>query len=185
MISTFGKIENDQYKQLIHYLVNKCDAFTFCLPNFGKKAILTNQSHYSDNPNLHGFNFLDNSENFELYKDRTLPKIDIVKNQIIKKYYDIKYASSSYDREREIYIVTINSSLNTDFFDNYGLFDWRYPNYPEDICFYLNGKCFMESVAHSAILLSRFPLKSDLAEVARLWAWTVLPFLSLPMKTAL
>lgn len=148
MISTFGKIKGSQYKHLIDFLLNKCDVFTFCLPNFGKKEICTNRSFCSDNPNTNGFSLLDNGENFEFYKKKTLPKIDMVKNQIIKKYYDINYASSRYDREREIYLVKIDSLLNINFFDNSGLFDWKYPNYPEDICFYANGKCFMETVSH-------------------------------------
>jgi hypothetical protein len=32
-----------------------------------------------------------------------------------------------------------------------GLYKWIYPNLPEDLCFYKNGKCFLRSVAHEKL----------------------------------
>lgn len=146
MIEVFEDIRGEKYQRLIAYLLNKCDTFTFCLPDFGKRAYF----HHESGSFLDKYyvSSLDDGLPFQTYKTRVAPKVELVKDHLRKVFCDIKYCTNLYDREREIYVVKIDSSLNADFFASDGLSEWRYPNFPEDICFYKNGQCFIETVTH-------------------------------------
>lgn len=39
MIQLLGKIKDKKYYPLIDFLFDRCDYFTFCVPNFGKIVI--------------------------------------------------------------------------------------------------------------------------------------------------
>ena len=134
MIEVFEDIRGEKYQRLIAYLLNKCDTFTFCLPDFGKRAYF----HHESGSFLDKYyvSSLDDGLPFQTYKTRVAPKVELVKDHLRKVFCDIKYCTNLYDREREIYVVKIDSSLNADFFASDGLSEWRYPNFPEDICFY-------------------------------------------------
>ena len=135
-----GKIN---YLELIHYLLKKSDVFTFCLPNFGKYVETLDGERIVE--------YLDDGTLFSEYKNKVMPKIEKIRTHQLKMYFSENYANNSYDREREIYIVKIDDCLNNSFFENDGLFAWKYPHFPEDICFYKDGKCFMESVSHEKL----------------------------------
>lgn len=147
MLEIIGDIRLAQYSELIKFLLRKCDAFTLCLPNYGKRAYFQQNQDKSKSIKYYVAQIDDGSQ-FERYKNRVSSKIDIVANHLISVRYDVIYGSNLYDREREIYIFNIDSTINSAFFDNVNVFDWRYPDFPEDLCFYKQGQCFMEVVAH-------------------------------------
>lgn len=131
---------DENYYYFIDYLLKKSDIFTFSLPNFGK-LIRT----YDDERVIKQ---LDDGSDFFRYKKKCMNKIKKITDHQIKMYRSEKYGRSIYDREREIYVVRIDDSLDRSFFNNKGLFDWQYPKYPEDFCFYRNGQCVMNSISH-------------------------------------
>ena len=137
---TAEDIGKKQYCKLIFYLLKKCEFFTFCLPDFGKLIRVSDGERTAQR--------LDDGSSFISYKNKVMPEIEKISTHLVHVYESEIYGTNGYDREREIYVVKIDDSLDVSFFDNHSLFDWRYPDFPEDICFYKEGKCYMETVAH-------------------------------------
>ena len=133
-------IAKQNYNELIQYLLKKCDIFTFCLPDFGKLVRNVDDQRMVQR--------LDDGSEFYSYKNKVMPKIEKILSHQLKIYHSECYVANSYDREREIYVVSIDEWIDVSFFENDRLFAWRYPDFPEDLCFYKEGKCFMELVAH-------------------------------------
>ena len=144
MITLTGEdISKKQYRDLILYLLKKCEFFTFCLPDFGKLITVSDGERTAQR--------LDDGSAFISYKNKVMPEIEKLSTHLVQVYESEIYGLNEYDREREIYVVKIDDSLDASFFDNHSLYDWRYPGFPEDICFYKDGKCFMETVAHEQL----------------------------------
>ena len=135
---------DEHYYYFIDYLLKKSDTFTFAVPNFGKYICPFGSCPY----NKGRVQYLDDGSEFLKYKEKVMPKIEKIKSHISEMYCSEKYGRTTYDREREIYVVKIDEFLDRSFFENVGLFDWRYPDFLEDFCFYKNGECVMESISH-------------------------------------
>ena len=149
MITLTGEdISQKQYSDLILYLLKKCEFFTFCLPDFGKLIRVSDGERTAQR--------LDDGSAFISYKNKVMPEIEKLSTHLVQVYESEIYGLNEYDREREIYVVKIDDSLDASFFDNHSLYDWRYPDFPEDICFYKDGKCFMETVAHEQLCFFYF-----------------------------
>ena len=136
-------ISKQNYNELIYYLLKNCDVFAFCLPDFGKLV-----RNVDDQRTVQR---LDDGSEFYSYKNKVMPKIEKILSHQLKIYHSECYGTNSYDREREIYVVSIDESIDTSFFESDRLFAWRYPNFPEDLCFYKDGKCFMELISHEQL----------------------------------
>ena len=149
MITVTEDIVKPYYDELIQYLLKKCDVFTFCLPNFGKLIRTINGQKT--------IKYLDDGSVFSSYKNKVMPRIEKTLTRQLKIYHSECYGTNSYDREREIYIVAIDKFMDISFFDNERLFAWRYPNFPEDICFYKEGRCFMELISHEQLCFFYLP----------------------------
>jgi hypothetical protein len=143
MITITKNICKATYYVLINYLLEKSDIFTFSVPNFGKYISPFGEERI--------VKYLDDGSEFLEYKNKVMPKIEKITDHLLKMYCSEKYGTNTYDREREIYVVKIDESLDRSFFENVGLFDWRYPNFPEDFCFYKNGQCVMELISHEEL----------------------------------
>ncbi len=150
MVSIFEKINGNAYDKLIALLLKKCDTFTFALPNFSKETVTEKNHVMFPEKEIGDVEYVENGTNFDAYQKRVAPKIELIRSHIVKEYCDVEYGTSLYGYEHEIYVVKIDESLNMAFFENEGLHEWLYPNYPEDLCFYRNGICFLETVAHES-----------------------------------
>ena len=148
MIEILSDIEKKQYDLFIKFMLKKCDIFTFFLPNFGKEVVAVDNIFKFPNDEIGTIKYNHSYTDFQSYKKRVSERIDLISNNIIKKFNDVKYCGDVYTYDCEIYIVKINKFLNIDFFSSHSLFDWKYPFLPEDICFFKEGKCFMRSIAH-------------------------------------
>lgn len=121
------KIENPVYNLLITYLHNCCDVATFSLCDFHE-----------------GFDAYE-SRMEELFAASSLNKF------IIRKYWDSEYCNSVSGYSYEIYVVSLSKETIRFFMLGLGLYNWLFPYLPEDLCFYRNGKCFLESISHERI----------------------------------
>lgn len=148
MITITKNICNADYYAFINYLLKKSDMFTFSVPNFGKYICPFAQERV--------VKYLDDGSDFLRYKKKVMPRIKKIEDHQIKMYCSEIYAGNTYDREREIYVIKIDESLDRSFFENVGLFDWRYPDFPEDFCFYNNGQCIMELISHEKLCFCFF-----------------------------
>lgn len=155
MITLTTEITKDQYCLLIGYILKICDSFACSLPNFDK--IFTNMDLLQGVEDISPFmkdsffRYLDDGVAFEAYKTKVSSRLKLIADHQIKSYKSLRFATNLYDREREIYVYRIDSDLNFDFFETEGLFTWRYPGLPEDLCFYRNNKIYMEVIAHEEL----------------------------------
>ena len=149
------ELTKNQYRSLMKYVLKKCDKFACSLPNFGKMFIDTDLLGWCEDvsPYMNDsfFEYLDDGTAFDEYKKKTIPQLDLIADHLTENYKSVKFGTNLYDREREIYVYQIDSNLNFDFFEKDGLFSWRYPNAPEDLCFYRNGQIYMEVIAHEQL----------------------------------
>ena len=51
----------------------------------------------------------------------------------------------------DIYYLILNDELKSEILSKKSLYDWHYPNSLEDICFFKDGYCFLETVAHEGL----------------------------------
>ena len=154
------EMTKEQYRALIQYVLRKCDSFACSLPNFGKMFVDMELLNNSDDISVYMkdsyFRYLDDGSDFEEYQKRVSSQLNLIADHQIKKYKSLEFATNLYDREREIYVYQIDSDLNFDFFEKEGLFSWRYPNSPEDLCFYRSGQIYMEVIAHEQLCFFNF-----------------------------
>lgn len=151
-------ISNDKYKKFICFVLDNAEYFSFQLPNVNhflvteKNSALLLEEMKSDIAVL-----TDNkkeNKTFVEYKNKTLPLIDIIRSQIVSVVYDVSYCDDIYNYGTEAYIVKIDDidSCKKFLFSAKSLFSWKYPEFPEDICFIRNGKCWIRSIAHEQML---------------------------------
>lgn len=153
MLEILSGLNNEQYNLFIQFMLKRSDVFTFFLPNFQKKMVTVDNKKMFDDLEIGTTICYDDGENFLAYKQCVAPRIELIEKNIIRRFIDVKYCGDIYNYECEIYVVKIDNTLNDDFFSVKGLWDWKYPYFPEDICFYKNKKCFMRSIAHEEMCM--------------------------------
>ncbi len=146
MIQLIGKIKDRRYYPLIDFLFDRCDYFTFCVPNFGK--IVINEKNAEASFYEIGHTETNDVEDFNEYKKMVDSGLLSIKKNIIKTYYDTEYLGSIYEYECETYIVKFEEATMGFLKATEGLYSWQYPIMPEDLCFFQGERCYLRSVAH-------------------------------------
>ena len=152
MIQIISKIEASQYHKLIDYLFSKCDIFTFQVANYYQEYLTYKNTKYFLHCDLNNYTNEEDCDQYIEYKTRIMKYIDQFKNFFIAEYVDVEYIGygvSTY--KREIKVVKLDKSLVDILKTTNGLYDWKFPNMPEDLCFYSKGKCLLSSVAHEGL----------------------------------
>ncbi len=148
MLIAKGKIDGWLYVKLINYLLIRCDVLTFKLPNFNHLTLSDEAKKYFPQYKLKGdFQEINNKEFFE-YKENISNTLEQFEPFYLKEYIDFKYFDTIQGYDAEIKIVKIDESLDFILTAISGLYDWVYPEKPEDLCFFSKGKCFLKSIAH-------------------------------------
>jgi len=111
------------YNSLITYLHKHCDTISFLIPDF-EYAVGVN------------------------YEVRIQQLMAVVEPFIVKNYKSDEYCYRKTKGLYNIYNVAFHRDLIEVICSVRGLYNWIYPYFPEDLCFYKNGKCFLESIAH-------------------------------------
>lgn len=130
MLIIKNDIKDYKYDDLLSYMTLRCDTFTFVVPDFETNSPA-------------GFR----SNDFIEYKKRINWRLDALKPYIIKVYNDKDYFGNWQDYYQEIYVVQFNE-FSKGCLASSSLYSWKYPELPEDLCFFSKGKCFLRSVAH-------------------------------------
>lgn len=160
-------ISDDKYKKFICFVLENSEYFSFQLPNVNhflvteKNSALLIEEMKSDIAAL-----TDNkkeNKTFIDYKNKTSQLIDIIRSQIVSVVYDVSYFDDIYNYGTEVYTVKIDDidSCKKFLFSAKSLFTWKYPDFPEDICFIRNGKCWIKSIAHENLLFFEDITKSE------------------------
>lgn len=119
-------LNEKNYKTLIMYLYKHCEIITFLVPDFNYAV---------------GVN----------YEDRIKPLLEDIKPFIQNNYVSDEYCDRKTEGIYNIYRVNFDYYITEVLCSVPGLYKWIYPNLPEDLCFYKNGKCFLRSVAHEKL----------------------------------
>jgi len=146
-------ITGENYRHFIKYALEQSDVFTFCIPNFEYLRVTDKNRFFADEEDIADCatptNIKDN-EYFKAYKQNVKPLLNIIEDQIIITYNETAYHDQIRNHDMEIYIVGIKDFDKCfEFLTSAGsLFSWRADKYPEDICFFNNGCCWLQSIAH-------------------------------------
>ncbi len=148
MIEMFDQMEflsGEKYYRFIDFLLTKCDAVTFFLPNYGTifKCFVNAQDEYT----ACKLNIERNNDKFVRYKEKLQSFLSELESKIIDTYTDIKYFDEISNYEREIYVLKFDSET-ADVFKTFKSFYWRCPEQPEDLRFFSNGVCYLETIMH-------------------------------------
>ena len=112
-----------QYLMFVERCFFECDVFSFCLPVFGKNE-------------------------FTEYKNKIKPILNTFKSNLIYAEQTKCYLDQKTEHINEVYYYNTLGLSCEPFNQLESIYDWRYPNFPEDICFYKNGECWLQSIAH-------------------------------------
>lgn len=147
-------ITEEKYIKLIKYLFNRCDKFSFHMPNFNHSK----SNFMNICKNDEGENDLEYSEYLENCNQILFRCKDfIISTRVDSKYYEQKFTYST-----KIYNLRLGKSL-MDIFENYHLLDWQYPALPEDPIFYSNGNEWLEIIGHEKISIIHNETKEDIS----------------------
>jgi hypothetical protein len=120
MLTITTDIKGRKYEALIEYAYVRCDAFSFRLPHLS---------------------------GYDGYKERVMPVLEKLRPYVIKQYTGTEYFWST-GVEADIYVVSLAEELKDTLLSHSRLFDWQYPEAPEDLCFISKGKCWLSCIAH-------------------------------------
>ena len=134
-----GKIKKDVYKKLIEYASSKSDAVMFVSKKIGftekQKTVLDKNMHVMKN-NLKDF-FLYSRNGCRWIFSECLP-----------------YSNCDpieFDKMFEIMFFIPQGKVLDYLFSNDNLYNWLNPNYPEDISFFKDGYCWLNSITHEEL----------------------------------
>ena len=140
-------ISKKAYNELLLFLIKKSDTYMFHLPNMGK--ILVNQRNHKDSPDYPlGYTEIDDQKDHFNYVDKVKIHLKKIQSDIISSHIDTGYLEQTFNIEIEVFNVNV-SEKTFDFFSiTDSFYEWQYPNLPENPCFFINGKCIFECIAH-------------------------------------
>lgn len=151
MLIIKNKIDEWTYSKLIDFLLIRCDLISYRLPNYNKFTVTEEALKYYPECKL-GVIYRDiNNNDFEVYKKNIQFTLDAFEKYCIKEYEDFKYHNSIQGYDSEVKLIKLSDKLIGPLKAIGGLYDWQYPNMPEDLCFFSKGKCFLKSVAHEKL----------------------------------
>lgn len=147
-----SEVRDDVYDELINWLVSKCDSFSFCLPHFGKVVVTeSNAEIYPEYEIGYVEEDEESKKDYELYRRKVQEYLKSISEYIIENYVDTEYCESISGYEKEIFIIKF-SNVTKKFLENVrDLYGWSYPDFPEDLSFYIDGKLYMRSIGHERI----------------------------------
>lgn len=115
-----------QYLMLIEQCFFECDVVSFCLPAF------------------EGCDFLE-------YKNKIRPILNAFEPNLIYTEQTKLYVNQETDYLNEVYYYKTIGLSGEPFNQVESIYDWKHPNFPEDMCFYKNRECWLQSIAHEKI----------------------------------
>ena len=114
-----------QYLMLVKDCLSKCDVVSFCLP------------------------YLAGGESdFRTYKKKVQPILDIFEPNLLFSERTNYYVGEESVYPKEVYYYDTLGLSNEPFNMVESIYDWRYPNLPEDLCFFKGETCWFKSIAH-------------------------------------
>lgn len=146
-IDFYDEYTKEAYCKTLDFLLDKCDMVTFCLPNFGT-IFHDSSKNIRDDYNIVKDELERENSEFSEYKANVKELLESLEKYKIDFFIDIDYFGQSSNYEREIYVYKYNKEVAEILKNVVPFFEWRCPNFPEDLNFFSNGKLYLETVAH-------------------------------------
>lgn len=154
-------VKNDlstkQYRNFIQYAVNHSDSFSFFIPHkeiISPEELLFNEEELQNNEDCiypKKIDYLD-------YYSYVRSFIEIIQTNILSHSHGFSYLGYKYGYLCEVFVCSIAGDNVTHFFDKMDrLFEWHYPDAPEDPCFFRAQHCWARLVAHENRLFLDIP----------------------------
>lgn len=134
MLTIKNDVKDNKYYSLILYAILRCDAFSFTVPDLYTKASSSIRS-----------------KEYEEYKEHIAWRLDEFKPFVLKEYTSTDYFGSFREYYSKIYLMPLNDKILGQLMATEGLYSWKYPDMPEDLCLFSKGKCWLKSIAHEKI----------------------------------
>lgn len=158
-------ISNKAYNDLLLFLIKKSDTYMFHLPNMGK--ILVNRRNHNDFPEYPlGYTEIDNQNEHFNYIEKVKINLKKIQSDIISSHIDTGYLDQTFNIEIEVFNVKV-SEKTLDFFSSTDSFsNWKYPDLPENPCFFIDEKCVFECIAHEKMCVIN-PFDSEIFDILK------------------
>lgn len=115
-----------QYLMLLERCFFECDVISFCLPIYS-------------------------GSEFEEYKKKIKPLLGAFEPNLIHSEKTNCYAGQETEHLNEVYYYSTIGLSGEPFKMAESIYDWLYPDLPEDICFFKEGVCWFQSIAHEKL----------------------------------
>lgn len=149
MVVTNKDIKGNKYKKLMTYMTQYCDTIVFQLHNMDK---MFDDEIVSGNENVEDveFEIYDDIELFYKYKNdvENLMKSTGIYADIKNAYESLNYYGNGCNYVFDVYVLSISDNTLSFLGKSTSLYKWCYPSLPEDICFYKNNRCILETITH-------------------------------------
>ena len=145
-------INGNMYYKFIDFLLERSDTYLFVLPNMGKTLVNErNRKLMSEYPV--GYSYEEDPKLHKIYIKNTRKSVCLIEQDIISKCVDTGYLDQVTSIEMEVFHSKISDRTKEFLYkvDDFG--KWLYPYFPEDICFFCEGKCIFQCVSHENLLL--------------------------------
>ncbi len=146
-IKFYDEYSKEAYCKTLDFLLEKCDVVTFCLPNYGTVFDSLVKDIYEEYEQVKNELERDNAK-FSEYKANVIKLLESLEKYKIDFFIDIDYFGQTSNYEREIYVYKYNKEVAEILKNVVPFFEWRCPDFPEDLNFFSNGKLYLETVAH-------------------------------------
>ena len=121
--------------------------------------------------------YLKNRESYrkmdESFKKNTEPFLRKLEKFLLKKRSnpiwpsnETKYGSNV--KEININVYKVCDEVKQYLMEPQGLFNWKYPNYPDDLCFFKDGYCWFNIVAHENVAFIHLKSEDEIKEIKRM-----------------
>lgn len=145
-------IRGKKYIKLIYLMLDYCDKMVFQLPNTFKHF---DEEKINADDTIESVNFvaLENNDLFCRYKNKVkfAVKMSGVAKNIINEYESLTYYGKKCNHTFDVFVMSVGSNLRDYLFLTDSIYDWKYPDLPEDICFFKNNKCVLETITHEKL----------------------------------
>lgn len=149
------KVDDSKYKDFVDYALSLSDVITFHIVHFdvfSPEMQLMQEDYRKAHPDEPVVPVDDYSEYYGRMKNITEPIADAV----IGKSNDFSYLGYGYGHLCETFKIDARRTQTRDFLLSAdSIFSWRYPLFPEDVCFFREGKCWLRTVAHEKLLFAK------------------------------
>lgn len=140
-----------KYFELLNYIFQQCNWVTFHFPNFMNKGSLDIRLDDRGNKNLEYGEYIKKNE---LLIAASLKHGG--KKIITKTYNDVSLAYNT-----QVITVKLIKEIKEQLLQHH-IFEWMYPNLPEDICFFKDNCCRFVSETHEGVFFIKNEKNDDI-----------------------